>query len=338
MKILYLGANYGTSRHRADALSRLNHEVTIIDPAGGLADVSLLIRKCVYELGGLPKLGAVERYVLSKADGHFDLVLVNGGEYVSHRLVRALKTDDRRVIIYNNDDPFGGRDRLHWRTYLRAIPEYDLVIVMRDINVQEAHRAGAKKVMRVWMSADEVVHAPLPLDDDEQAQWSKEVLFAGTWMPERGPFFKRLIQLGVPLSIYGDRWERAAEWKQLRSAWRGPSLQGSQYVKAIQAAGVSLGLLSQGNRDLHTTRSVEIPLVGGLLCAARTSEHSQMYKEGIEAEFWETPEECADKCFSLLGNGPMNRAMRLKGQARARELGLTNEAIMKQILKRAYED
>ena len=66
----------------------------------------------------------------------------------------------------------------------------------------------------------------------------------------------------------------------------GPAIYGDDYLKAIQLAKVSLGLLSKGNRDLHTTRTFEIPYCGGLLCAERTSEHLQLYQEDVEAVYW----------------------------------------------------
>lgn len=38
MKILYIGSNAGTSKHRADALVRLGHQVKLIDPDSFIPD------------------------------------------------------------------------------------------------------------------------------------------------------------------------------------------------------------------------------------------------------------------------------------------------------------
>ena len=67
-------------------------------------------------------------------------------------------------------------------------------------------------------------------------------LFIGTWMPERGPFLRELMQAGLPLAIYGNDWQKAPEWPDLRRAWQGPAIYGDDYLKAIQLAKVSLGL------------------------------------------------------------------------------------------------
>ena len=146
----------------------------------------------------------------------------------------------------------------------------------------------------------------------------------------------RLIQLGVPLSIYGDRWNKAPEWSVLRSSWRGPGLyEDDDYAKVIQCAKVNLGLLSKGNRDLATQRSFEIPHLGGVLCAERTSEHSRLYKEDEEALFWESPEECARKCMELLNDAECRRRLAIQGRRRCLENGTSNQDILAQILSKA---
>ena len=274
ISILYLGPDKGTGPHRAAALRRLGHKVLLVDPHAFLPP-SPLFGLWAWKTGGWLLHDLVRARVLSRiADQRFDLVLVDGGDLVGPALVRELKRRFGTVINYNTDDPFGGRDGRRWNLYLQSVPFYNLIVVLRDCNVEEALARGAANVRRVYMSADEIAHSPRQINGDDQRTWGSEVGFVGTWMPERGPLMVRLLQLGVPLSIRGNRWERAAEWSILRAAWRGAGLENEdEYAKAIQCAKVNLGLLSKGNRDLTTTRSFEIPYLGGVLCAERTAEH-----------------------------------------------------------------
>jgi len=63
-------------------------------------------------------------------------------------------------------------------------------------------------------------------------------------------------------------------------SWRGPGLEAAEeYAKANQCVNVNLGLLSKGNRDLTTQRSHEILHLGGILCAERTPERTELYRE-----------------------------------------------------------
>ena len=335
--ILYLGEGAGTSLHRALALRRLGHNVFIVDPFVVLPSYRLA-GLWAWKTGSLFLEDFIRRRVLASIpDMRFDLTLVNGGELVGPSLVADLKHRFGTVANYNNDDAFGGRDGRRSRLYLRSLSSYDLVVVVRDCNVPEAFALGARNVLRVFMSADEVAHAPRQISQQDREKWASEVVFVGTWMPERGPFVARLIELGVPLSIYGNRWNRAQEWKVLRTFWRGPGLEREEdYSKAIQCAKISLGLLSKENRDLTTTRSFEIPHLGGVLCAERTSEHTKLYRENEEAVFWSSPTECAEKCMQLLHDADQRKHLALNGRKRCLHNGTTNQRVLTQILQKAF--
>ena len=239
-----------------------------------------------------------------------------------------LRKHTNLMVTYVNDDPVGPRDKKLFSLYRHSVKYYDLNVVVRWPNVEEVYAHGASKVIRVFMSADEVAHLPLVMTPEENKRWASNVAFIGTWMPERGPFLARLIELGIPLTLYGNRWQKAREWAVLKNVWHGPGLLGDAYVKAIQAATVCLGLLSKGNRDLHTSRSAEIPYVGSVLCAERTVEHLAMYREDKEAVFWSTPEECAEKCFSLLADESKRKTIALAGRERCLRSGYLNEPNM----------
>lgn len=330
--ILYIGKDIGTSGHRASALRRLGYDVFVIDPISFFPQ-GRFIDAWIWRTGGVFLQSFIRRKILERIrHQQFDFVHVDTGELIGPSLVLELKDRFGAIVNYNNDDPYGGRDGRRWRQYLRSVPFYDLIVVVRECNVAEAYDRGARNVLRVPMSADEVAHAPRPIRERDCRKWATDVLFAGTWMPERGPFMRRLVELGVPLSIFGDRWQKAPEWPVLRSFWRGEAVYGDDYVTLIQCAKVNLGLLSKGNRDLTTQRSFEIPLLGAVLCAERTSEHSKLYSEGEEAVFWSSPEECASKCMELLRDEEYRKVLGMNGRKRCLQNNTTNEAVLAKIL------
>ncbi len=223
-----------------------------------------------------------------------------------------------------------------WREFLKAVPAYDLLVVVRAPNVEEAYQHGAKKVMCVFRSADEIAHAPRQLNAGVREAWKSDVVFVGTAFPERGPFLAELIERGVPLTIYGQRYHRLAEWPRLKPHWREANTDTTEgYATAISAAKVCLGLLSKGNRDQHTTRSMEIPSLGGLLCAERTPEHLALYEEDREAVFWTGPEECAAKCLALLEDDSWRQAVAAAGRQRYLSNPWQNMKVIESILNAA---
>ena len=338
LSILYIGSDSRTSRHRALSLGRLGHKVQIVDPHSFLPSGQLM-GYWIHRTGALG-LGRFIRSRILEAirSAEFDLVWVNAGDVISPDLVLDLKQQARFVINYNGDDPYGPRDGNKWRLYLHSVPFYDLVAVVRDCNIAEAFKAGARDVLRVHRSSDEVAHASRKLSPSDQAKWGSEVAFIGTWMPERGPFLARLVERGVPLTIWGNRWSRAKEWPILRRHWCGPGLyMNEDYAMAVQCAKVCIGLLSKGNRDLCTQRSIEIPRLGGDLCAERTSEHLALYAEDVEAVFWNDADECVEKCKRLLNDEIWRNQVAQKGQLRAIQNGTRNETVMDQIISRVFD-
>lgn len=332
LNILYLGPISGTCLDRANALRRLGHQVTHVDLRSLLPKTSW-IDKVTWHLGGnllasllIPNLGKALK------DERYDLCWVDGGEWVTPKVIKLLRRHAQKIVSYSIDDPLGPRDGPRFKAYRQSLSCYDLCVVMRSQNVDEAKALGAKNVMRVFMTADEITHAPRSLTAGDYKQWSSEVLFVGTWMLERGSFLLELIKLDVPLTIRGSNWHKAPEWAKLKAYWMGGSITDDDYAKAIQSAKVNLGLLSKGNRDLHTTRSLEIPALGGLLCAERTSEHTQMYDEGTEALFWSDSEECAAMCKLALADETRRQAIANAGKQRLHRNGHLNQKLMQLII------
>ena len=339
MRIAYVGQARGTSLHRARALERCGHTVVIVDPWSWLPSHKW-IGRWIYYTGALG-FGLLfdDRIYREVHSARPDFIWVDQGEFLGPSIIKNIRNIRTPVVNYTIDDPFGGRDRLRFRNYLKALPFYDVLAVCRDPNMPEALSRGARRVLRVWRSADEQFHRPRSLTTAEINRFGSEVAFIGTWMPERGPFLAALIKKGVPLSIWGDRWSKAKEWPILRPNWRGPTLDSdTNYAASIMASRICIGLLSKGNRDLHTQRSLEIPALGGLLCAERTSEHLALYKDGEEAVFWDDADECAAMCLALLADEPKRQRIAAAGHDRALRNGWFNERVVTSVLEAALHD
>jgi len=239
----------------------------------------------------------------------------------------------------NEDDHNGHGGGRRFDSLLRAASLYDLCVVMRDVNVAECYVRGARKALKVWRSYDEVAHCPDLAPKPVSAKFCADVSFIGTWMRHeaRDQFLLSLRDRGLDVAVWGDRWHKSSLWHRLQPLWRGTGLAGSDYVSAIQGSKICLGLLSKGNRDLHTTRSLEIPYAGGLFCAERTSEHLSLYVENREAVFWSDVNECGEKCLELLADSGKRSRIRAAGMRRVRQNGVGNEDICRQVLGEVFK-
>lgn len=87
-------------------------------------------------------------------------------------------------------------------------------------------------------------------------------------------------------------------------------------AKAIANAKVSLGFLRKENRDDYTQRTFEIPACGGVLLAERSRRHCEYYREGEEAEFFESAggAELVSKLQVLLRENTRREQIRTAGR------------------------
>lgn len=338
--IWYLGNSDpgSTSFHRANALKRLGYNVVIYDPYLILNNsIDKWLNPIHYRTGYRLVQEKILNWckMLLNSAPHPTLIWVNGGELLGEECLKILRSAKCPIVLYNNDDPTGGRDGRRFDSLLKSLPYYDICAVMRQNNVQEFLEKGAKKVYRVSMSYDEVAHKPFSNINDIPNIFRSDVVFIGTWMKHenRDKFILTLLNEGINISIWGGRWQKSPYWKHLKNIYKGNALSGREYVAAIQGSKICLGLLSKGNRDLHTQRTFEIPYAGGLLCAERTFEHLEFYRENTEALFWSDVNECATICKELLSNNIQQESIRKAGMKRVRELHVGNEDICNSILK-----
>lgn len=332
VSILYIGSAAGTSGLRSAALARLGHSVDHVDPYSILKSHPLLGRYA-YKTGGFGLEGLIERWIFSRLKkAEYDVLFVDNGELVGRQLAAKLSKLAKASVLYNLDNPFTNRDGLRWRAMLGSLPVYDLFVTPRYSSLAPATSAGARRPVRVVQAADEVAHRPIQLSKSDAEQFGSEVSFVGTWMPERGPFLAKLAAAGVPIAIFGPRWEKAPEYGYLGQFRRSGALNTEEYAKAIAGAKICLALLSKGNLDLHTTRSLEIPAMGQVLCGERTDEHLELYKEGEEALFWDSPEECAANTLSALQSDDLIQRMGRAGRARLLKNGNYNEPTLSNVL------
>ena len=333
MKILYFGDTNkdGTAWQRIEAMRRNGHSVSPFDPARYIPKFPLLDSLNVrtgFRLVASNVACKLEREIKSL---EWDLVWVDAGAELSPRFYRSLRSRKKPIINYAIDNPFVKRDYRKWDLYKMSLPLHDLTVLKCEEQTAEAARLGARNVLNLLLCYDPVAHAPSPATGLQH-----DVIFVGSWMPERGPFMLKLRQHGVPLKIIGNAWKRAPEWNQLRDIWLGPSIYGKSYVEAIASSRIALGLLSKGNRDFHTSRSVEIPYIGGaILCAERTRLHEEMYRDGIEAVFWTTADECVAQCRKMLADPAGCRAMAERAKLRVVELGRSNDEVVELIFQKA---
>jgi hypothetical protein len=322
--ILYAGVPGGTCAHRATALGELGHAVECLQAGPPPPGARFQLYRVGFKLGRPPDLIGANREIRARiARGRHDLLWIDKGLTIRAATLAAVRrlSPGTRIVAYSPDDMLNPANQS--AEYLRGIPAYDLHVTTKSYNVDELYALGARDVLFVDNAFDPHTHRPLELSEPDRLKYRAEVAFVGQFEPERAEALRRLAQAGIPVTVWGGNWDELRD-PPPALAVRGEYLEGIDYAKAVNATRINLGFLRKINRDLQTTRSVEIPACRAFLLAERTDEHLRMFREGHEAEFFASFAELADKCRYYLAHDDERRAIAARGHERCLRDGYSN--------------
>ncbi len=248
-----------------------------------------------------------------------DVVLCWRTCWLHSATIRAMRlAGAQRVVLYNNDDPFGpDREALRWRRFRRLIPAADLCFAYRRANLSEYREAGARevKLLRSWYRRE--VHHPVALSAADHARFDCDVVFVGHCEPdERLDLMDALLASGLNVKLFGTDWQahaRGRRWERMKIE---PVI-GADYVKAIAAAKVAVVFLSRRNRDQYTRRCFEIPAIGTPMLAPRTQEMQALFAERSEVALYASAEELLATARALISDPSRRERMSAAAHARA---------------------
>jgi len=283
-----------------------------------------------------PGVAAANLALISTCARHRpDVVLAWRTPWLAPWAVRAARLAGAgRVVLYNNDDPFGQDANLViWRRFRRLIPHADVCFSYRQVNVREYWQAGAKAVGLLRSCFDPAVHRPVELSDHDRKRFDADVVFVGHCEPDgRIEMIDRLINAGVRLRLFGTGWDAHASGHRWHERLPIDALRGEDYVRAIAAARIALVFLSRRNRDDYTRRCFEIPAIGTLMLAPRTAELLRLYREDEEAAFFDSGDELVAQVRLYLSDPEKRQRIAAAGRGRALRDGYDADSRARQFL------
>ena len=337
LSIIYVGQLWqgGTCLMRMQALESQGHTIFPLDTS--CKHISLLYR-VFNKVGYPPDINNVNQKLLEHVKKKRpDIVWIDKGTIVRKKTLVSIKKNypQTSLVHYNPDDPFGGYGKSGWRTFLKALPLYDVHFVPRAENVNEYKQRSAKNVYFLLPTRgfDPAVHYPRKITAVEREEYGGDVGFIGSYEQDRAEKILALADSGIKIRIWS-----AENWPKHKNIQHdSEGIYGDNYSLGLNSFKIILAFLRNNNRDKHTSRSIEIPACGAFMLAERTDEHLQLFEEGKEAEFFGTTQELIDKVKFYLTQDELRRQIAYAGRTRCLTSGYDYDFRIKKMLSRVNE-
>jgi spore maturation protein CgeB len=257
-----------------------------------------------------------------------DILFIVKGFYYSDTFISRLKLKYKNIFIANfnpdntfNDWHFGNSNK--W--ILKSTPYYDCIYTWGANLVDAFNRIGAKKSAHLPFAFDSALHKS---EETNTRQQKKVISFIGTWDEEREWWISKLKNLDI--NIYGGNWNKST--KSIRKKVVLNDVRGANFSKICSESAVNLNILRLQNKDSHNMKSYEIPGCGGFMLASSSIEHSELLIEGIEADYFTTPEELYERSNFYLNNLDLSKEIATRAKIKIHNESYSYSARARQII------
>ena len=327
MKVLFLGHLGGNSKYHYINLKNKVKKISVID-----IDKYFRKHKLLSYLFNNVSVYIFEKiinlYIILKNLKEVDLIYVTSGEYFGKSIIKLLKKKCKKIILYCPDNPFVGRDNKRWKLLIKSIHLYDHVVFIQPSREKHAKKNNISNYNIFYPHYEEKVHKKITIKK------KYDVVFVGTWFPDRGKFIKKLIDKGLNIKVFGSRWNKDPDYKKYSGFFYVKNFNSKEYSLIINLSKIALCFYSKENEDTITTRSTEIPAIGTFMLAQNNNYHRKFLKNKIHTHYFKSVKECFALCNYYIKNDAQREKIAKNANYKiTKKMNLTYEDFINKILK-----
>jgi spore maturation protein CgeB len=252
MKILFVSyynpSFINTSVYRAKALRELGHQIiTFQDRQFFLPG---RIRQKIHFLHNWD-LKRLNKSLLNIAIHQKpDLCLVIGGYPILSETLSQIKKLGVKLILWTTDVP------INFENITRTAPLYDYIFCAGTEALEIFTDIGLNRIKWLPFACDPDYHRPLLLTDVEEKSYANDIVFVGSFYPNRWKILKELKEFD--LAILGPGWNKAIAPAHEKQYIRDVKLNYSEWVKIYNAAKIVLVIHYDDGKTLSYQASPKV--------------------------------------------------------------------------------
>jgi hypothetical protein len=255
-----------------------------------------ILNKILFRMGISPILKKINRkFKRSVEQFRPNVILVFKGMEIQPKSLKWAKKRGIKLANYNPDNPFIFTGRGSGNAHVtNSIKLYDLHFTYNMSIKEELETKHNKRTALLPFGFDiseELYNACIAQEEIVKA------CFLGNPDSQRAHFITQLAEKGVALDVYGNGWERFVNHPKI-SLFK--SVYDDSFWKTLRKYRVQLNLMRIHNINSHNMRSFEIPGIGGIMVAPKTTEHQLYFKDQEDVFLFSNIDECAKIINHLL--------------------------------------
>ena len=161
-----------------------------------------------------------------------DLSVVTGGTRISSDTIEKLTNCGIKCILWTTDPP------LSVQPLLSTAPFYNHIFCLGTEAVELLERFGVKGAQWLPMACDPEYHHPVECTGDEKNRYGSDIVFVGSYYPNRAALFEKLVDFD--LAIWGPGWDALDRNSPLCRCIRGAHTTPAEWLKIYSSSKIVL--------------------------------------------------------------------------------------------------
>lgn len=234
MKILFSGHHnphfFTITEYLEKAIGILGHELFVFEDRQHT--IPGRIRKMIPFLDRMDLKFINQRMLALVASTKPDMAVVTGGHRISSETVIKMVKQGVVTVLWTIDPP------LHFQPIIEGAPFYDHIFCQGTEAIELLDNAGIKGAQWLPMACYPDYHHPVECSFSDREKYGSDVVFVGSYYPERAALFEKMVDLG--LAIWGPGWDGLDRVSPLHRCIRGAHTTPAEWLKIYSASKIIL--------------------------------------------------------------------------------------------------
>lgn len=313
MKILlsgYHNPNFLTiTEYMERAIENLGHELFVFDDRQHI--IPGRVRQRIEWLNKFD-LNHINREMVSLAlKTKPDIAIITGGHRIASSAIRTLKDNGICTVLWTIDAP------INFQPILDVAPLYDHIFCQGTEAIELLDRRGINGANWLPMACDPNEHRPVELSVQEKQHYGNDIVFVGSYYPNRAELFEKLVNFD--LGIWGSGWEKLEAKSKLRRCVKASHTPPSEWLKIYSASKIVLVTHYQDPEKRFHVYQASPKIFEAMACGAFTVSDNQrdvfsLFKDGEHLVRFDNPGELVKKIKYYLDHSEERERIAMQGR------------------------